>query len=1561
MIKKISFDFRRVKGLFTKNETLIAAAGILFLIFLVIIVLFIPKSFSAIQPIKSVNFFSKNTNYSEKEPGAWKVTKSTDWLAKGIVEVNYDVDTIIKEGNKDTDILLVMDTSSSMTGDKLTIAKEAVVDLIDSLISSDKNRLGLITFNNTSELQANFTNNRDLLIEKVNSLVANGSDNYYRALECVNAVLKNYQSEDNRECLVLFLTSAKPSLDIPNEEAYYEYLKEQYPNVKFNGIQYEMGNVLTEAIKSVSDKQYVASRETLSDVLTDASLTSIAYEEFQIKDYLDSNYFLVESSNINVNKGKITFDSVSQIITWDIAGLKVGSKAKMTIKAKLKDEVEGEVYPISTKEEITSKIDEEVEAITSSETPNVSNNYRVIYDGDSSLGCSVENVPTTETKKVLETVGISGTIPKCSGYQFRGWKLVTKGVTKLNDDFFLMPESDVVFRATWSKLSLNKTMDGEVSTVGDIEKGEIILDLTKKPTETLDISGVTNVTYEILDGSIVSVDDEGQLIGKSVGSTIVTVRGDDDYLKKYKVTVQQTVTVTYEKQGVGVTGITKTSDSCVINTNGGSCKVVSPRMTVASGYEAIGWNSDREAISGVVPGNIIILSSNMTYYTIFYKEAATYTVKFEANGNTISETKKSCSTERVYNGTAEGVSCSIITPTITAPSATPIVVGYNQERSATTAQIGSNVGLTLDEFNTGKTYYAITKKDAVTRTTTYLKQGTGVTAIGKTSDRCTIAATYNGKIQENSCSVVAPTITVDSGYTAVGWNFDKDATSGISVGDTITLSANAIYYSISYKNAVTYIANFNANGNEVNSTSKSCTIVATYNTVAQATSCTVITPTITAPSATPTVVGYSQERSATTSQVGSNASLALSSVNTGKTYYAITKKDAVTRTATYLKQGTGVTAIGKTNDSCTIAATYNGEVQGNSCSVVAPTITVDSGYTAVGWNFDKDATSGISVGDTITLSANAIYYSISYKNAVTYTVNFGDNGNTILDVKKSCTLEKVYNSVTQATSCTVTTPAIMAPSATPTVVGYNQDRSATTSQVGSNASLTVDSSNNGNTYYAITKKSGFRYAVNFNANGNTIAATSKSCSIADAYNGAAQGTSCNIVTPVITAPSATPTVIGYNQTASATTSQVGSNATLTVNSSNQGKTYYAITRKDAVTRTMTYTKGNGVSATGKSSDSCTIAATYNGTSQGTSCSITLTTITAGTGYTSPTFNSNSSGTGTSYSASSSYILSGNVTLYAIAKRNFTCAARRSTTSYAGKNWYTWENDGNYCYLVLNQISSSTGTYAERTSKLTNEYFTSGSVLLAEKNAGLVSNITSYGGNEGVSTASVWWDEGGGVMSNRTFPQYFPKYTLMNIGSTHANLGGDISMVADGFMGTVKDSITSYQTSTTNSCDSVSGANCVIYNGTVSGSVSNHGSTSFSRFSFPSTSEGSTTSFKISHKNYPSKNNYSFSQYVLYIKTCGGTYHNSNIYKMTAKSKTQVTHYNYSNQNTSTINKKNHTWDISGVASSTTESVTNGTKRVYNTGSHSSCVPIYNYTFGNGTYPIHYRLFIKVKM
>lgn len=320
------------------------------------------------------------------------------------------------------------------------------------------------------------------------------------------------------------------------------------------------------------------------------------------------------------------------------------------------------------------------------------------------------------------------------------------------------------------------------------------LDLDKNPTEDVKITGenLGSITYKSEDEEVATVDENGKVTGKVPGETIITIITSSGLEEQIRVYVQRTVGVTYVKQGTGVSSIGKTNDSCII-TSGTSCTVVAPEITVASGYTAIGWNANQEGTTGTAVGKTISLTSNSTYYSISSKNAITYKVNFNANGNTVAATSKSCQIAAVYNNEVQATSCSVTTPVITAPTSTPTVVGYNQTASATSSQVGSNTTLTVDATNNGKTYYAITRKEAVTRKATYTKNG-GVSAIGKTSDSCTIAATYNGTAQATSCNVTLPTVTQLTGYNTGFWSTSTTATSGTAAGKAVALSGDTTYY-----------------------------------------------------------------------------------------------------------------------------------------------------------------------------------------------------------------------------------------------------------------------------------------------------------------------------------------------------------------------------------------------------------------------------------------------------------------------------------------------------------------------------------------------------------------------------------------------------------------------------------------------------------------------------------------------------------------------------------------------------------------------------------------------
>ena len=431
----------------------------------VVMIVLIPFSLASDIPISSVEIKSESLDYDKEEPGSFKITKSAKWISKGKAQITFDVDTISKSNNASTNLILVLDISGSMVGDKIDRVKHDATQLINSLLTDSNNRVSLITFDTSSRIVSNFTNDKEMLINMINNLYASGSTNYYQALVNVDTVLKDYQKESNREVITLFLTDGYPNIDIPNEENQFKYLKEKYPYHTINGIQYEMGEEILEPIKKVSDKQFIADIETLNNGLFDASITSISYDYFEITDYINTEYFIVEDkSDIEVSQGDISLLNNNTKIKWNVGFLKSGLRPQMTIEVKLKDKYQnkGGIYPTNTKEEIKSLIDNIKENVVSDLTPKLKNNYQVIYDGNAPDGCKVENVEETKDYSVFSTVTISDIKPICTGYKFKGWKIATDGVQTINADHFVMPEADVTIRAEWSKVSVDKSMDGSV-------------------------------------------------------------------------------------------------------------------------------------------------------------------------------------------------------------------------------------------------------------------------------------------------------------------------------------------------------------------------------------------------------------------------------------------------------------------------------------------------------------------------------------------------------------------------------------------------------------------------------------------------------------------------------------------------------------------------------------------------------------------------------------------------------------------------------------------------------------------------------------------------------------------------------------------------------------------------------------------------------------------------------------------------------------------------------------------------------------------------------------------
>ncbi len=418
------------------------------------------------EEVKEVNIDS--TDWWSQEEGSWRLKKSADWIEKNKAQITLDLTTNIKTNNKAKDVIFVIDISGSMNGDKIERVKKDTIELTDYILSDSENKVGLIVFDNTSEIISNLTNDKDTIINSIEDLNTRGTTNYSVALQNVKTLLESYIYNSTRDLVVLFLTDGYPNEDTPNQISEYKYLKERYPYILIEGIQYEMGTQIIKEIVEISDTQFIAYLENLNNVLFQASLLPESYESFEITDYIDNEYFHIESEDdieVDIGKIKLETENGNQKVIWKFAenSFRTGSSAKMTINLVLNEKYNYNkgLYPTNTKEIIKSKllnIDEET--INSNKTPVLKNGYKITYDTNEPKGCRLKNI-SEENHYAFEVINKRTDELTCPGYIFKGWE-VEENVTVINDDVFIMPSQNITIRGIWTSQNISKSTEGTI-------------------------------------------------------------------------------------------------------------------------------------------------------------------------------------------------------------------------------------------------------------------------------------------------------------------------------------------------------------------------------------------------------------------------------------------------------------------------------------------------------------------------------------------------------------------------------------------------------------------------------------------------------------------------------------------------------------------------------------------------------------------------------------------------------------------------------------------------------------------------------------------------------------------------------------------------------------------------------------------------------------------------------------------------------------------------------------------------------------------------------------------
>lgn len=487
---------KTIFGLIAEKRDKVILFGIFGFVFVLAFLIFSGKAQADLQPIRSVELTSSLSSYASSQPGAWKIDKSAEWISEGKARITFDVNSIASNRNRPKDVLIVLDNSGSMVGAKFNKVKDDTSEIVESILSDSNNTVGLITFASDATILSGFTNDKTAVLNQVSTMSPIGETNYYDAILKMDEVFSTYSHSSSRDAIVLFMSDGYPCKEDPKERPEYKIFKDTYGFVSVRGIQYEMGDDIREPIIAVSDMQFAADMWSSENILHEAISAGDAYSDFIVTDYINDTYFdSVLGTKATIGSVDVAMDGTTPKVTWDMSGIyHSGLNAKLTIDISLKSGLASDFVgplPTNRREDVSSRIGVAMdENLISVSSPTLLLAYTVSYDSNSPSGCTPSGiVPVSSLQRVYSAVEISSNELTCEGYSFKGWSIAADSIEMLNDDYFKMPGHDVTLKAIWSKVDIEKSMEGTVSPV---------------VYATLDVNETVNVKMKRLAGTTIT-------------------------------------------------------------------------------------------------------------------------------------------------------------------------------------------------------------------------------------------------------------------------------------------------------------------------------------------------------------------------------------------------------------------------------------------------------------------------------------------------------------------------------------------------------------------------------------------------------------------------------------------------------------------------------------------------------------------------------------------------------------------------------------------------------------------------------------------------------------------------------------------------------------------------------------------------------------------------------------------------------------------------------------------------------------------------------------------------
>ncbi len=234
-MKKKSHAKRRYKKTMSKKLSQGGVSVSLFIVLLMVLLIFLGSLFVT-QKAPQTSSNTKTTQIKLDE----KILNDAPVQLKQYSVTPY----ITSTGNENcklitNDIVIVIDASGSMTGTKLTEAKAAANLFVQLLAINPENRIGLVTFNKTSVIKSQLTNDYASLKQQIDSI----QNQSFTCIQCGaldgNSVIASSSRTNVKKSIVL-LSDGKANhvRGVPSSTAKEEALAEMKKGFTSNSISY---------------------------------------------------------------------------------------------------------------------------------------------------------------------------------------------------------------------------------------------------------------------------------------------------------------------------------------------------------------------------------------------------------------------------------------------------------------------------------------------------------------------------------------------------------------------------------------------------------------------------------------------------------------------------------------------------------------------------------------------------------------------------------------------------------------------------------------------------------------------------------------------------------------------------------------------------------------------------------------------------------------------------------------------------------------------------------------------------------------------------------------------------------------------------------------------------------------------------------------------------------------------------------------------------------------------------------------------------------------------------